>query len=138
MKLLSSFLILDQVSKGNCLKYITLFTSINILGIPYTMEIIYNIILVLKVSASVAPGCGVNGMKCVTECPATKVGRKGAALQKFFYEGDDTIWTRLTAKNNYVAGDPNDYRFTIRFDKAGFQLCDVSDVPVITICSTSI
>ena len=59
-------------------------------------------------------------MQCVTECPATKVGRKGAALQKFFYEGDDSIWTRLTAKNNYVAGDPNDYRFTIRFDKAGF------------------
>ena len=60
-------------------------------------------------------------MQCVTECSATKVGRKGAALQKFFYEGDDTIWTRLTAKNNVVAGDPNDYRFTIRFDKAGFD-----------------
>ena len=60
-------------------------------------------------------------MQCVTECPATKVGRKGAALQKFFYEGDDSIWTRLTAKNNYVAGDPNDYRFTIRFDKDGFR-----------------
>ena len=63
-------------------------------------------------------------MQCVTECSATKVGRKGAALQKFFYEGDDTIWTRLTAKNNVVAGDPNDYRFTIRFDKAGFDFLD--------------
>ena len=66
----------------------------------------------------------MNGMQCVTECSATKVGRKGAALQKFFYEGDDTIWTRLTAKNNVVAGDPNDYRFTIRFDKAGFDFLD--------------
>ena len=64
-------------------------------------------------------------MQCVTECPATKVGRKGAALQKFFYEGDDSIWTRLTAKNNYVAGDPNDYRFTIRFDKDGFRILGV-------------